>query len=149
MTVCVSRSSKISIESAYHRQTLSHVLDINNIIEPKVGLGAGDDNASADGRKISSTLGGCVNVTKISLTFQPLPHLLHLVVPVGPSDNKATNDTGGHQSDRETNPETPKFHILLKGEVDARWNTKDVIGANNGGHQMSFEMRIWRELTQG
>jgi len=59
------------------------------------------------------------------------------MVPIGPKNNQATNSTGAQQRDRETNPKTPKFHVVLKGKIDAQWDTDDIIGTNDRKSDMS------------
>lgn len=88
-------------------------------------------------RRISCTLGRFVIAIRIPVVLQPLHHLLHLTVPIRSKDNQATDTTGEHQSDRETNPESPELHILPKGKVDAHRDTNDIIGTNEGKHRMS------------
>lgn len=89
------------------------------------------------GGGVSCTLCGFIIVTQIPVTLQPLHHLLHLVVPISPKDNQATDNAREHQRNREAYPETPKFHILFKGEVDAHWDTDDIIGTNSREYRMS------------
>jgi len=47
------------------------------------------------------------------------------MIPIGPKNDQATNNADEH---RETNPKTPKFHILFKGKVDTYWGTDDIEG---------------------
>jgi len=115
---------------------LSHTLRVYTIRRPGANLGADEVNASAGGRGISCTLGRFTVVAQIPVIIQPLHDLLHLTIPVGPKDNQATNDTGTHQSDGETNPETPQFHVVLKSKVDAQWDTNDIIGTNGREYRM-------------
>ena len=86
-------------------------------------------NSKADDcKRISCTLSGFVVATHIPVPLQPIHHLLHLEVPIGPKDDQTADDAGQDQSDGETDPKTPKFHILFEGEVDARWNADNIIG---------------------
>ena len=65
------------------------------------------DSRASDGREVSRALCRFVPVTHDPLTLQPIHNLLHLIVPIDPKDNQTTDDTGGRQSNRETNPKTP------------------------------------------
>jgi len=102
---------------------------------PKASPRTDEVNAPVGSRRISYTLGRFGVVTQIRIILQPLQNLLHFAIPIGPKNNQATDGTGAQQCDRETNPKTPKFHVVLKSKVDAQWNTDDIIGTNDREYQ--------------
>ena len=90
------------------------------------------ESRAGDDRKVSRAFCGFVIVTRSPLALYPIHNLLDLVVPIGPEDNQTTNDAGGQQSNRETNPKTPEFHILFEGEIDPYRDSKSVIRTKSG-----------------
>ena len=103
----------------------------------------------AHGRKTrttSHTLSRYVVVICVPIVLQSFYHLLHLVVPIGPHDNHTANTAGERQSDSEADPETPEFHVMLEGEVDAQRDTNDIIRA---GDEKALGISVWERGFSG